>query len=147
PKSTGREAFGAPFVAPLLRRAKTAKARRDLVATLTAFTASSILVAYDAFLPPVDEVVVSGGGARNRTLLAHLARGVAERGRGVVVTSAARGIDPDFKEAVAFALLGWAHRLGIPNTVPAATGARRATVAGAVWPGRRGAEAGSRNDR
>jgi anhydro-N-acetylmuramic acid kinase len=44
-------------------------------------------------------------------------------------------VDPDFKEAVAFALLGWAFLLGRPNTVPAATGARRAVVAGAFWPG------------
>jgi anhydro-N-acetylmuramic acid kinase len=107
------------------------------VATLTAFTAASILVAYDAFLPPVDEVVVSGGGARNRTLLAHLSRGLTERGRGTVVRSDARGVDPDFKEAVAFALLGWAFLRGVANTVPEATGARRAVVAGALWPGGR----------
>ena len=138
PRTTGREAFGAPFVAPLLRRARTPRARRDLVATLTAFTAASILVAYDAFLPPVDEVVVSGGGARNRTLLAHLARGLAERGRGVVVPAADRGVDADFKEAVAFALLGWAFRRGLPNTVSAATGAAHAVVAGAWWPGASG---------
>jgi anhydro-N-acetylmuramic acid kinase len=134
PKTTGREEFGAAFVAPLLRRARTPRARRDLVATLTAFTAASILVAYDAFLPPVDEVVVTGGGARNRALMDALRRGLAERGRGVVVPAADRGVDPDFKEAVAFALLGWAFLAGRPNTVPAATGARRATVAGAFWP-------------
>ena len=43
-------------------------------------------------------------------------------------------LDPDFKEAVAFALLGWAHVHGFPNTVPAATGAQRAVVGGAYWP-------------
>src|SRR5438105_2923591 len=143
PKSTGREEFGVTFLAPLLRRAKSPRAKRDLVATLTAFTAASILVAYDAFLPPVDEVVVSGGGARNLTLLAHLSRGMAERGRGVGVTSAARGVDPDCKEAIAFALLGWAHREGIANTVPQATGARHAVVSGATWPGRRPSPAGA----
>jgi anhydro-N-acetylmuramic acid kinase len=133
PKSTGREAFGEPFVRPLSRRARTASAKRDLVATLTAFTAVSIAHAYARFLPPVDEVVVSGGGARNRAVL-DLLRAVLE---GVdVVTSDARGIDPDFKEAVAFALLGWAHLEGRPNTCPSATGASHAVVAGAVWPGR-----------
>jgi anhydro-N-acetylmuramic acid kinase len=135
PKSTGREEFGARLVAPLLRRRRTRGARVDLVATLTAFTADSVLAAYDAFLPRVDEAVVSGGGARNGTLLARLRAGLAERG-GALVRSDARGLDPDFKEAVAFALLGWARRRGIPNTVPSATGARRAVVAGAVWPGR-----------
>jgi len=131
PKSTGREEFGVPVVGPLLARARTPRARRDLVATLTAFTARSIADAYRRFLPRVDACVVSGGGAHNATLL----RALAEAMPGVEVeTSAARGIDPDFKEAVAFALLGWAHRRGIPNTEPGATGARHAVVGGAVWP-------------
>lgn len=132
PKSTGRELFGAPFVAPLLARARTARARRDLVATLTAFTARSIADAYRRFLRPVDECFVSGGGAHNRTLLRHLAEALPGTR---VRTSAAAGVDPDAKEAVAFALLGWAHLAGLENTVPAATGARRPVVAGAVWPG------------
>jgi len=131
PKTTGREEFGAGFLAPLLRRAPTSDARRDLVSTLTAFTARSIADAYRRFLPPLDEVVVSGGGAHNRFLLARLAADLP----GVpVVTSDARGVDPDFKEAVAFALLGWAHLAGRANTCPEATGASHAVVAGAVWP-------------
>jgi anhydro-N-acetylmuramic acid kinase len=132
PKSTGREEFGAPFTDALLARAKTAKARRDLVATLTALTAQSIADAYARFLPRVDECVVSGGGVHNATLLRHLRDAL---GGTPVVSSAARGVDPDFKEAIAFALLGWAHLRGLANTVPAATGAAHAVVAGAVWPG------------
>ncbi len=134
PKSTGREAFGAPFAAPLLRRARTARAKRDLVLTLTAFTALSIADAYLRFLPRVEECVVSGGGVHDRALLAILSAALAPYGTRVV-SSASRGIDPDFKEAVAFALLGWAHVRGVANTCPAATGASRAVVAGAVWPG------------
>jgi anhydro-N-acetylmuramic acid kinase len=117
-----------------MARAKTAAARRDLVATLTAFTARTIADAYRRFLPPVDEVVVSGGGAHNRFLLERLSE---DLGGVRVVTSAAHGIDPDFKEAIAFALLGWARLLGVANTCPAATGASHAVVAGAVWPGER----------
>jgi anhydro-N-acetylmuramic acid kinase len=132
PKSTGRETFGAAFFGPHLARARTARAKRDLVATATAFTARSVADAYRRFLPAVAECVVSGGGAHDTTLL----RWIAGALPGVrVVTSAARGVDPDAKEAVAFALLGWAHVMGRPNTVPAATGARRAVVAGALWPG------------
>jgi anhydro-N-acetylmuramic acid kinase len=131
PKSTGREEFGTGFSSPLLARASSSRAKRDLVATLTAFTAASVADAYRRFLPAVDEVVVSGGGARNATLLAEVARRLPGT---TVVSSDARGVDPDFKEAVAFALLGWAHLAGIPNTCPEATGAARAVVAGAVWP-------------
>jgi len=132
PKSTGREEFGAAFVRPWLARAGTPRARRDRVATFTAFTAASIADAYRRFLPHVAECVVSGGGAHNVTLMRRLA---VELPGTEVVSSAARGIDPDAKEAVAFALLGWAHLEGIPNTVPAATGARHAVIGGAVWPG------------
>jgi anhydro-N-acetylmuramic acid kinase len=141
PKSTGREEFGPPFFAPLARRAKTPRARRDLVATLTAFTAESIADAYRRHwkgpkgsrdLAEVAECVVSGGGAHNKTLLARLRAAMPGTD---VVRSDARGVSCDFKEAVAFALLGWAHRRGIENTVPAATGARHAVVGGAVWPG------------
>jgi anhydro-N-acetylmuramic acid kinase len=103
------------------------------VATLTALTARSIADAYRRFLPAVSECVVSGGGVHNATLLRFLREALP----GVeVVTSDRRGVDPDAKEAVAFALLGWAHLRGVPNTVPRATGARHAVVAGAVWPGR-----------
>lgn len=132
PKSTGREEFGVAFVGPLLAGRRSPRAWRDLVATLTAFTARSIADAYRRFLPRVDECVVSGGGARNATLM----RGLAEAMPGTeVVSSAARGVDPDFKEAIAFALLGWSHLEGRPNTLAAATGARHGVVAGAVWPG------------
>jgi anhydro-N-acetylmuramic acid kinase len=135
PKSTGREDFGAPFVAPLLKRARTPRERRDLVLTLTAFTAASIADAYARYLPRVDECVVSGGGVHDLALMGLLAAALSPR-RTRVVSSAKRGVHPDFKEAVAFALLGWAHARGEENTCPAATGASRAVVAGAVWPGR-----------
>lgn len=131
PKSTGREEFGAVLLAPLLARVHTRRAAIDLVATLTAFTARSIADAYRRLLPPVDECVVSGGGVHNATLLRFLREAMPQT---AVVSSAERGVDPDFKEAIAFALLGWAHVRGATNTVPAATGARHAVVGGAIWP-------------
>lgn len=131
PKSTGREEFGREFAAPLLARARTRRAALDLVATLTAFTARSIADAHRRFLPPVHACVVSGGGVHNATLLRFLADALPAT---EVVSSAAKGVDPDFKEAIAFALLGWAHLRGDVNTVPAATGAREAVVGGASWP-------------
>lgn len=139
PKSTGREEFGAPFTDPLLARARTRRARLDLVATLTALCAHAIADAYARFLPRVDECVVSGGGVHNATLLRFLRDAL---GGTPVVSSAERGVDPDFKEAIAFALLGWAHLRGAANTLPAATGAAHPTVAGAVWPGAGGAARG-----
>ncbi len=134
PKSTGREEFGAAFVGPLLAGRRSPRAWRDLIATLTAFTARSIADAYRRHLPRVDDCVVSGGGARNATLMRFLAEAMPGTD---VVSSAERGVDPDFKEAIAFALLGWAHLRGVANTLPSATGAAHGVVAGAVWPGAR----------
>ena len=118
-----------------LARCRSPRAFADLIATLTAFTADSIADAYRRYLPHVDECVVSGGGARNATLMRRLAAAMPGAD---VVSSAARGVDPDFKEAIAFALLGWAHLRGVANTLPAATGATHGVVAGAVWPANSG---------
>ena len=74
PKTTGRELFGAQFGAQVWERAKTRSlSDADIVATLTAYTARSIAQAYRDFLPGMpDEVIVSGGGALNPTLMAML---------------------------------------------------------------------------
>lgn len=132
PKSTGREAFGAHHLDARLRGWR-APALPDVLATLSAYTARSIADAYRRFLPPVSRCVVSGGGARHATVLAHLRAALPGT---EVVASDALGVAADFKEAVAFALLGWAFRRGLPNTVPAATGAPHAVVGGVFVPGR-----------
>jgi anhydro-N-acetylmuramic acid kinase len=45
------------------------------------------------------------------------------------------GIDPDAKEALAFAALAWAHLGGVPGNVPGATGAEGPRVLGSFTPG------------
>ncbi len=135
PKTTGRELFGAEMAAALVEegRARGLDAA-DIVATLTALTAESIADAYRHFAPaPVHEVIVGGGGAHNRTLLAMLRARLAPT---PVHTHEALGLDSDFKEALVFALLAhetWHGRVG---TLPALTGARHATVLGQITPGR-----------
>src|SRR5437867_7531245 len=72
PKSTGREAFGAVLVGPLL--ARFAGREADLLASLTRFVAEATTDGIRRYVrEPVDEVLVSGGGARNPTLMAALA--------------------------------------------------------------------------
>ncbi|OLB81522.1 MAG: anhydro-N-acetylmuramic acid kinase, partial [Nitrospirae bacterium 13_2_20CM_2_61_4] len=68
PKSTGREEFGERFIDRVVLLGRLARlSDADLVATATAFTARTIADA-QKFLPrPVEEVVISGGGARNLT--------------------------------------------------------------------------------
>jgi anhydro-N-acetylmuramic acid kinase len=133
PKSTGREQWG-----PSEARKYVAQAQQhnltpeDTVATLTALTARSIALAYDRYLPQVDEVLVGGGGARNPTLMRML--------QAVLGKTSMRPVDDlalsaDAKEAVAFAVLGYTTLHGWPNNVPAATGATQSVVLGSITPG------------
>ena len=78
---------------------------------------------------PVDELIVSGGGARNPEIMNHLAAllpGVA------IATSSDFGIDIDAKEAIAFAILGYETWRRRPSNLPSATGARHAVVLGKI---------------
>jgi anhydro-N-acetylmuramic acid kinase len=139
PKSTGREVFGRPLVQRLVDRRGPADAHAwdDLVATVTAVTARTIVDAVRRWVLDrgVDEMVISGGGERNPTLVGMIRDGLAPI---PVVTGEAMGIDPDAKEAIAFAGLAWAYACGIPGNVPEATGARGLRVLGSYTPGREG---------
>ena len=79
---------------------------------------------------PVD-YIVSGGGARNRTLMAMLAERLQPLGCDVAA-SEQLGLPAEAKEAAAFALLAWQTWNHLPGNVPAATGAARAVILGQV---------------
>ena len=136
PKSTGREEFGRPFVERLVAATAPEGDRDwlDLVATLTELTARSIADAYRRWIVPrgVEQVVLTGGGARNPTLVRRI-RSLLDPLD--VVGGEVLGVDPECKEAVAFAVLAWAHLRGIPANVPAATGAAGPRVLGSLTPG------------
>ena len=132
PKSGGREQFGTDFVASLLKKGLDPP---DLVATVTAFTASSIADAVQRFVAPVmkvDQVIASGGGVRNPEIMTRL-RDLLPASE--IVTSNEFGIDSDAKEAIAFAVLAYESWHRRPANLPSATGARRCCVLGKlVWP-------------
>ena len=134
PKTTGRELFGAHFGARVWEQAIGRGLRAsDVLATLTAFTAASIAAAYRNFLPRLpDEVIVSGGGARNPTLMRMLAERLAPAR---VVAVDEFGLPSQAKEAVAFAMLAYETWHDRPGNLPAATGARRPVVLGSITPG------------
>ena len=134
PKSTGRELFDAAYVQRFIAlcRAGEGTVDADIVATATAFTAATIADAYRRFIPePIDEVLVSGGGAKNPTLFAMLERAAAPL---PVVPFDARYFDGEAKEAVAFALLAHLHLEGVAGNVTTATGARGPRVLGMLTP-------------
>jgi anhydro-N-acetylmuramic acid kinase len=117
PKSCGREQFGSEFVRELIA---TGLPMRDLIATATELTARTILDA----VAPTSEVIASGGGVHNDFLMERLASNV------LVKTTAEFGIDPDAKEAIAFAVLAYETARRRPGNLPSATGARHPVVLG-----------------
>lgn len=133
PKSTGREEFGEAFAMQCWERAAaTGMSSQDLLATLTAFTAETIVLAYRQFLMsrgPIDTVICGGGGVHNATLMTHLRRELAPSR---VTTHAEFGVPDDAKEAIAFALLAYETLHGRPSNVPAATGAKRPAILGKI---------------
>jgi anhydro-N-acetylmuramic acid kinase len=131
PKSTGRELFGVPRFHTLLARYPSL-APADWVTTLTQFTVASIADAYQRFILPthaVSHVIVGGGGGRNHTLMRGLATALDPA---VVCPHEAFGMDSQYKEALAFALLGWATLNGLAGNLPACTGASQGVTLGVV---------------
>jgi anhydro-N-acetylmuramic acid kinase len=129
PKTAGREQYGAEFVQRLVG---TGLPPLDLIATATALTAGAVALGLTRFAPqPVDELIVSGGGAHNRRILEYMCAFLP----GVRLSICSEyGIDPDAKEAVAFAILGYETWRRRPSNVPSATGARKAVVLGSLTP-------------
>ncbi len=126
PKSAGREQYGAEFVKHLL---KSKSPLPDLIATATALTAATIAISVTRFAGACEELIVSGGGAHNPQIMAHLAAFLPHV---PIATTTDYGIDVDAKEAIAFAILAnetWGRR---PSNLPAATGARRPVILGKI---------------
>lgn len=136
PKSTGRELYGRERAREFFAQAEDQGVTGDdLVATITQLTIDSILLHYRRDVIPrfgLDEVIVGGGGCRNRTLMDGLSRGLG----GVPVrTHEAYGIPSEAKEAIAFALLAYLTVMGRPGNLPNATGATKPVVLGVIAPG------------
>lgn len=149
PKTAGREEFGREFVREFLRQSKGSR-KQDIIATATFLTARSISDAIGRHVLQISptsakvgqkwgtpsarrfrEIILSGGGARNTTLVAMLSEQLAPLGI-VVRFSDEFGLPSEAKEAVAFAVLAyetWNYR---PSNVPAATGAKGPAVLGKI---------------
>jgi anhydro-N-acetylmuramic acid kinase len=133
PKSTGREMFNEPWLRREFGRALTRRPL-DVLATVTYFTAYSIAHSLRRFLPRQPrEVILSGGGVRNRTLLRHLTTLLAPT---PIRSIESYGIPAQAKECAAFAYLALRAFQGEINHLPSTTGAREACILGTITPGR-----------
>jgi anhydro-N-acetylmuramic acid kinase len=137
PRTAGREQYGRSYVAKFLVQCmRHSKAPEDTVATATALTAESIARSYAEFAAPrmkgaAVDYIVSGGGARNATLMTMLERRLGPMGC-KLTTSEKFGMPAEAKEAAAFALMAWMTWHHLPGNVPAATGAKRPAILGQV---------------
>jgi anhydro-N-acetylmuramic acid kinase len=147
PKSTGREAFGKAIIDRLAREKKHFSSE-DLIATATAFTATAIAFNIKKFIlgqralrgqrvlrndSPLDEIVVGGGGVRNRFLMESLTKNLSPISVSPFETL---GFDSRAIEAITFALLGYHTWHNQPSNLPSVTGAGGLVLLGKIVPGR-----------
>jgi anhydro-N-acetylmuramic acid kinase len=142
PRTAGREEFGREYAAKFLTACRRHSDKpEDAIATATALTAETIATSYKQFVQKrmrkagqqtsgVD-YIVSGGGARNHTLMAMLAQRLEPLGC-ELAASEDFGLPAEAKEAAAFGLMAWQTWHGLPGNVPAATGAKRPAILGQV---------------
>jgi anhydro-N-acetylmuramic acid kinase len=129
PKSTGKEYFHEQYLLEHIGDRHIEP--DDLLATLAELTVETVARAVEAY--GVSELFVAGGGTRNPVLMSGLRR----RLPGVPVSLIDDfGVPEDAKEACLFAIIGFLSVHGLPSTIPSATGARHASVMGAIFPGR-----------
>ena len=133
PKSAGREQFGEHLIQQFFLKRRDAR-HEDLIRTATEFTARTIADALQHFAPgsiAIHRLIISGGGAHNRLLVARLSELLPDLR---VHRSDEFGLDVDAKEAIAFAVLADRTMQGLPGNLPSVTGARRAVVLGKISP-------------
>jgi anhydro-N-acetylmuramic acid kinase len=138
PKTAGREEFGREFVREFLHACGRAR-KQDVVATATALTAKSITDAIQRFVlksrsaakDNFREIIISGGGARNASLVAMLREQLVPLGI-LLRCSDEFGLPSEAKEAVAFAVLAYETWNLHPSNIPSATGAKRPAILGKI---------------
>lgn len=133
PKSTGRELFGEAYARELWEEAaKRSLNPYDRIRTVTALTAVTLANEINRHVESgkIREVLVSGGGSNNPTLMQEIKRGLPENVR--VHKTDDVGMSADAKEAMVFALLGYQFLKKRTNNLPSATGASRKVMMGKV---------------
>jgi anhydro-N-acetylmuramic acid kinase len=136
PKTAGREEFGREFVRDFLRLCGRTR-KQNVVATATAFTARSISDAIRRYVlkasqtSQFSELVLSGGGANNSTLITMLKDELGPLGI-QLRSSDDYGLPSAAKEAAAFAVMAYQTWHRRPSNVLSATGAKRAAILGKI---------------
>lgn len=130
PKSTGREKYSKEALEKLSEDLQFDKYdKKDIITTITEYTAYTIKYGYDNFIKDIDKIVVGGGGAHNKYIMKSLKE---HYGENVVFTQNEIGYSSDAKEAIAFVVLGFLSLNGMSGNVKSATGAKKEAVLGNI---------------
>ncbi len=132
PKSTGRELFGQAYLAQCWQDSQQEQlSTADWLATLSELTVASIVHSYENFCPQIpEEILLCGGGSRNLYLRQRLK---AELTSTKILTTDEVGLDGDYKEAIAFAILAyWRFQCLLPGNLPQVTGAKQPMLLGEI---------------
>ena len=131
PKTTGREYFSVEYIENALKKAPENK--YDIMATVTALSAKNIALSYERFIynkTNIDEIILGGGGAYNLFLKRMIQNYVPKNI--LVKTHEDYDISNNFKEVMAFALLGYCTYYRIPNNLSSCTGAKKRVIMGQI---------------
>ena len=130
PKSTGRDFFNLAWVQAMLLRRGGKLQPPDIMATLFRLTIDNITDAIRRFAPKTREIILCGGGARNRTLFNNLQDAMPDIH---FETTAEKAYNPDAIEAMTFAWLAKQRLERKPGNLPSVTGARHHVLLGGVY--------------
>ncbi len=122
PKSLDRNDFSETL------RAFSQLAPQDAAATLTAIAAASVAHGAQHFPRPVSQLLVTGGGRHNATMMRELAARLSCK----VEPIEAAGLNGDMLEAQAFAYLAVRVMRGLPTSCPSTTGVPAAVGGGQI---------------
>jgi anhydro-N-acetylmuramic acid kinase len=131
PKSTGREDFGDSYTENVISSYLEHESK-DIIHTLTHFTAKTMIDAYENFILPkvdIDEIILCGGGAYNQFLVELIQNGLSNI---QIKKLEDVGMDSSSKEALAFIILANETLHMNPSNVVQATGAKKRVILGQV---------------
>lgn len=129
PKSTGRETFGDAYTIDIISKYKTSK-HEDIIHTLSMVVVDSIVNSYKEIInKPVDELILCGGGALNLFIKNELSKKMKDTKVSVLEE---HGYSSQYKEALAFLILGNQTLNHLPSNVKSATGAKDYKILGQV---------------
>ncbi len=130
--STGRERFGEKFAGKILRYAgKLHLKREDILATVTELTAVSIAknIGADIIHHKIENIHLFGGGWKNRYLMARLKSNLPDVN---LIAVDKLGFNPDYLEAVCYAIMGGLTIRSIITGLPNVTGTGGRAIAGKI---------------